>query len=518
MTLQLVDWIDVGEVSAERDSNLSHYFFDAGVSKTVIGNSRQFLLLGRKGAGKTAVFLHLQSKPNNIFGDKDLIAPLSLANYNWQAHTLLANRQKGAGFQHRDSWRFIIAIETIRCLSEKLSQTGTAIPHKLQQAQKILEKLFSNPVPSWLDLLGTKLFRLSKLHLPSGSISPTEEALKIDAGEISFTDLKSSPSLVETLNQNIETLTNFFEEAITQSLSGYKIFLIFDRLDEGWVQPYLEECKEIISGLLHASEHSLQKFNGSLRPIVFLREDIFKTLAINDRNKLREDCSSTLMWNLETLEKLLLERINFYAKKAGAPAVESLENIFDKKEMRSRTAPIKHIFNRTMCRPRDMVAFLRKTIMVIKNGATPSLFEEPENSNKDVLKADAIYEAEPSYSDYLYEEISDEWRNQDPDFLNYLSAIENLRYAVFKEEDFEAEIQKKLGTLDRSRIRLILRFLFDSSIIGFKVGDSQIWRFKCFIPNQGFIDSSQYKVHPGLIRRMGLTEGSLSSEDKSQPA
>ncbi len=55
--IKIIDWINVGDVYAERDNNLSEYFYDAGVSKNIINNPKQYLLLGRKGAGKTAVFL-----------------------------------------------------------------------------------------------------------------------------------------------------------------------------------------------------------------------------------------------------------------------------------------------------------------------------------------------------------------------------------------------------------------------------------------------------------------------------
>jgi hypothetical protein len=51
-----------------------------------------------------------------------------------------------------------------------------------------------------------------------------------------------------------------------------------------------------------------------------------------------------------------------------------------------------------------------------------------------------------------------------------------------------------------------LRFLFDNSIIGFRVGKSQQWRFKCFFKTQGFLESELYKVHEGLHRGLNLTE------------
>jgi hypothetical protein len=57
--------------------------------------------------------------------------------------------------------------------------------------------------------------------------------------------------------------------------------------------------------LIQAAEYYTQKFTGRLRPIVFLREDIFDSIdAINDKNKLKMDCSRTLMWDEETLGML----------------------------------------------------------------------------------------------------------------------------------------------------------------------------------------------------------------------
>src|SRR5690349_5961070 len=99
--MHVLDWIDVGQVAAERDENLANYFYDAGVSKRVVSNPRQFLLLGRKGAGKTAVFRHFERRPPDLLGENDLLVPLSLVNYSWRAHGLLANAEKAATISQR---------------------------------------------------------------------------------------------------------------------------------------------------------------------------------------------------------------------------------------------------------------------------------------------------------------------------------------------------------------------------------------------------------------------------------
>lgn len=501
MQPKLIEWIDVGDVSSERDENLQHYFFDAGVSRTIIENPHQFLLLGRKGAGKTAVFRHLETRPNSLFTDNDLVVPLSLTNYSWKAHGLLADKAKGPGAQHRDSWRFVIAVESARTLFQSCIDKKVQPPNELEKAHKILEKLFSKPVPSWTDLLGEKLFRLSKFSLPSIGVNLSAEELTLDSGEISFEGLQTRPDLVGVLNRNLEALTNYLESAISNTIGEKKIFLIFDRLDEAWVTDYVGQSKEIIAGLLNASEYSLKKFNAQVRPIVFLREDIFSTLEINDKNKLAEDCSSTLKWNEGSLEQLVLKRVNYYASQAGASSINSLQDLFDRKEMRSRTSPVKHIFNRTMCRPRDIVAFLKRAI----EDSQASYQELPTIDG--LIKADSIYSAEPGYSDYLFGELSDEWRNQMPQFPDYLAILENLRYAVISSDELGKALEIKFATTDRNIVRSAIRFLFENSIVGFKVGDSPIWRYKCFYPVQGFTDSSIYKVHPGLIKHLGLTEG-----------
>jgi hypothetical protein len=502
----ITGWIEIGEVSAERDNNLTHYFYDAGVSANIVNNPKQYLLLGRKGAGKTAVFMHLIQSPKTVFKSGDVVVGLSLQSYNWQAHQLLCNNLRSGGFQHSDSWRFVICVESIKAITARMHSIGAEVPKPIAKAAAVLEKLFSSPVPSWTDLLGTKLFSLATAKLPE--FGAGDAGLTVGGGELSFENIKDDSSLRNKLNQNISNLTNWFEECLKSLPSDMRIFLVFDRLDEAWVSDFISESKSIISGLLHASEHVLHKFEGRIRPLVFLREDIFSTFDINDRNKLREDCSESLRWSQDAIEQLALERVNYYADCASVKRLSSLQEIFLEKEMRSRTAPIKHIFNRTMGRPRDMVAFLSRTFKAARA-------EKLYNSTEDKILTRAIYSAEPGYSEYLFEELSDEWRNQNPKFLDYLQTLENLRYAAVTTKELEDALTQKNLVKDRADFRNIVRFLFENSIIGITVGESKQWRYRCFYPNQAFVDTDVIKTHPGLIKRLGLTEGFSDNAGKS---
>jgi len=53
----ILKWIEVGEVPAERDQLLQYYFYDNGVLRSVIDRPTAFLVLGRKGAGKQRYFV-----------------------------------------------------------------------------------------------------------------------------------------------------------------------------------------------------------------------------------------------------------------------------------------------------------------------------------------------------------------------------------------------------------------------------------------------------------------------------
>ena len=84
----------------------------------------------------------------------------------------------------------------------------------------------------------------------------------------------------------------------------------------------------------------------------------------------------------------------------------------------------------------------------------------------------------------------------------YSSTSDLIRDLLRKDQDSAADETAWLQAM----IDEGLRFLFDNSVIGFKVGQSAIWKFKCVYPSQGFVESDTYHVHDGLVRGLGLKE------------
>lgn len=435
----IIDWIDFGQVSAERDSNLSSYFYDNGVLNSVIKNRHQFLILGRKGAGKTAVFQHFSENPNNYIGPCDVATSLSLQNYSWNVHSLLATDGKAPSLAYIQSWKYIIYLLALR----RLIEVGFDSP-KLRYAKRIIEKIYTSPTPSFGQLIGQKILQLSRLKLPSGSLDLDDSSLdKISAegGEISFNDVQNDTSLQGALNRSIERLSEIFEDALLEALSAdRRIFVTFDRIDEAWDSSSFESSKKIIAGLIGAAEYIGGKLNGALRPIIFLREDIFETLELNDKNKLRSDCGTLLAWSKDGLSRMILERVNFFARQSKKNEVSNINELFDRSQMRQQRAPFDYIMLRTMLRPRDFIRLFQLVKQDMQERRDNPF--EHEEVNGERLECRSIYNAEPAYSEWLVEELRDEWRAQYPLINDLLSAIQNNGRTNLTSDDLEKALQK----------------------------------------------------------------------------
>lgn len=500
----------MGKVSAERDDLLENYFFDNGLLKTVIDSPSSFLVLGRKGAGKTAVFRYLCDKRQNFISNDDLLIPLSFDDYNWNIHTLLVDVYRAESLAYKQSWRFVILTECLRAFNDYCNKNKRKLPAQINNSVKLLEKLFDSPIPTISQLVSEKLLSLSNFKFPKGNLDFDNgdiDNINLDGGNITFEQVHQDKVLQRHLSENIHNILLILERSVLSSLSELpRIFICFDRVDESWDRVSFNSSKLVIAGLVSAGDSITGKYRGRIRPIIFLREDIFDVLSLNDANKLREDCGALLSWNRSTLTSMLLHRINFFANQSGIEQIDNIDTLFDKAEMRQRTKPLNYLLKRTMMRPRDLISLFARLIQTMKEEYENSFLEQLDNV-PGKLSSSAIYSAEPGYSEWLVKEVIDEWNVQKPEIEYLFNALRNNSTTNFNRIDLANELQKlefniyHLGDIDK-----YLKFLFDNSIIGFKLGDSTEWKFKCSYPSQGFLHSEEYRVHEGLVRALNLRE------------
>ncbi|MEF7616971.1 hypothetical protein V4F39_23865 [Aquincola sp. MAHUQ-54] len=506
--MNILEWIDFGKVSAERDDLLSQYFYDNQVLSSVISSPSSFLILGRKGAGKTAVFQFLRDNRGTILTNGEILIPLSFEDYNWSIHAILTNEAKAESLLYKQSWRFVILVECVKAYSEWFKGKGRAVPKKIEAAERLLEKLFDSPIPSIYQIVGRKLLSLSRIKLPGGGVDLEGgelDSINVESGEISFEQVRQDAGLKGALSENIENLISILERALSEADEKWPtVFVCFDRVDEAWDSVSYETSKRVIAGLVSAADSINASYKGKIRPLVFLREDIFDVLSINDANKLREDCGALLHWNKPSLINMLLRRVNYFAKQKGAPVMVEIDNLFDKSEMRQRAKPINYLIRRTMMRPRDIISLLSRTVSSMREKSEDPFADGVQEFQH--IECESIYAAEPGYSEWLKQEIIDEWGVQRPEIRALLDALQNNGSTSITQDALTRELIKIDSRYSVSDTNRHLRFLFDNSVIGIKIGASTEWKYKCFYPSQGFVESDEYRVHDGLVRVLNLTE------------
>lgn len=269
----ILSWIEVGKLSAERDDNLINYFFDNGVLKNVIEKPSSFLILGRKGAGKTALFRYLTTNPKQFLENDEVLVSLSFEDYNWRVHSLLSNEYAAESLAYKQSWKFVILVEVIKAYLKYLNENRLGVPRPLKNAQKALNKIFDTPFPSISVLVGRKLLSLAKLSLPKAGLDLTDgdlNSLDLDGGEVNFETAVSDPSLRDKLCNNIDHLINYFESCLQSCQPMHaKIFVCFDRIDEAWDEISVDVSRRVIAGLVTAADAITPKYNGHIRPLIF---------------------------------------------------------------------------------------------------------------------------------------------------------------------------------------------------------------------------------------------------------
>lgn len=106
----IVNNIEFGRLDAESDKSILNYFVQTGSVEEV--KKGKYLVLGRKGSGKTAIFKYLENDEHT----KDNVVPLGLKEYPYAAHKTLKESGMSDDSAHTLSWTFLIILISIKFL------------------------------------------------------------------------------------------------------------------------------------------------------------------------------------------------------------------------------------------------------------------------------------------------------------------------------------------------------------------------------------------------------------------
>lgn len=420
--------LDMGSSTAENEfAHLGSYYLQTDEFRRALRGEVR-IVVGRKGAGKTAVFAqvrdHVRSNRNNIVLDlkpegyqlrklKDQI--LDFLEEGTAEHTITA------------FWEYLLLLEIAYKLLEK-DQHVYMRDHRLFEPYQRLSAAYSAD-----EYVREGDFSERMSSLVNAVIAVFQEQYPNRA------DIRMSQRQVtEVLYlHNLKELRRSLEDYL--NLKG-EVWILFDNLDKGWSTHGVSEADLLMMRcLLDASRKLEQTFakNGiSCHTIVFMRNDIYQLLldVTPDRGK---ELRTSLDWSEPDLLRQLLRRRLIYN---GLPAELGFEQLW-----RQICVPIVHgedssqyLIDRSLMRPRFLLNIISHCRGFAVNLEHEKIEQEDIDRGISAYSTDLIYDIDleirdvlPFATDVLYHFIDR------PSHMSMESLREILSGAGFDQEEQE---------------------------------------------------------------------------------
>lgn len=474
--MPVVSQIDFGRVDAEGDKNLLKYFIDTGVVARVSAGTK-YLVVGRKGSGKTAIHKYLQSQM-----DPEYVA-LDFSDYPWEVHKQIREQGLPPESAYAASWRFMLLVEFTRYV-----QTW-GVNGDDKAATELLSSIYGNSTPTFWETVVDKLKRLRRLELPSLE----------GGGAFELDERPVGAALATSASQWARSLQSFVEKHYNK----YPATLGLDRLDDGWDAS--DESKGILVGVLKAARELNMKLGRPNKPppvVVCLRSDILDELVFNDKNKMSSD-TERLEWTPEGLIDVIEARI---AASLEVPRKDSWWGVFSGAEMRQRAKSSSYIVSRSMGRPRDIVAFCIECRDVAL----------AEHHLERIETAD-IYEAEVAYSRHIYDELVDEMHKQMPHVKDLLQALREVGKTKFTLGAWHPVVQNRALSATMEESKTLLKQLFELGVVGvLRKGGKKGGSAYQYVYTDRLVEANfdeEVMVHPSLKKHLSLVEPQRTQEE-----
>lgn len=482
---------DFGAIDAESDELLLSSF-EVHRAYDLTLNGRQFLVLGRKGSGKTAIYKKLTTRGEPTY----FTVGHTFADYPWAYHDkqIVASAAEQERYLH--SWKYLVLIS----LAKMVLNYDQSLPYKEDTLDLMLKiESFVSDTYGSRDPDVTEIFHPGK-KLRLKGLKLDLKFFNVEVGEVAMDGL---PALFQDVNR---TLQQMLVECLNPD---HRYFICFDQLDVGF-DPSSESYRQRLIGLILAA----RDFNNAARDagknakvVLFLRSDIYaQNLKFEDKNKVTDTFSTAIEWDKlgsNTLKALMERRFSQVFDTST-----SWDDVFDEtEEMRGRQDKYSHIADRTFLRPRDIIKFCNAVLAEYKVRRKRNEPPVGRFVNQD------INSAKPGYSSYLRDELDDELYRHIPDIDKYLEVIKQVGVAVFTREQFEIAFRAWQERLSESidPIEALSR-LFAFSVVGYYrpggsgYGGSE-YVFAYLEPRAEFNRSAErFRIHRGLVEVLNLKQ------------
>jgi len=478
LPLRLLEKIDLGDLAAENEIKaLDTYFVPTGqYNDAKRGHAR--LVVGRKGAGKTAIFYSVRSayKPS-----KDhLVLDLKPEGHQFTKLRDSILQELSPGLRQHvltAFWNYVLLMEIAHKIIKEEERTAYRDP-QLRQAYVRVAKAYGDGGELEEGDFSERLLRLVD------DILDRKKGMGRVSNTADVTDL--------IYKQDIKPLSTAISEYLKTSRKE-DVWMLFDNLDKAWpVTSAAPEDIMLVKCLLEAARKIERQFElrkVEFHAIVFVRNDIYQHLVLDPADRGKET-AVLLDWNDPELFKEIIRRRIMYSTQLEQPFEVIWPQFFETHVYGEES--FSYMLDRTLMRPRELLRFTRESINTAVNRGHPRVTQ------------DDILQAERAYSDDLLVDITLELKDVSPDYADLPYAFISSPAVLSRDE-----VKRRLldAGVDPGKLENAIELLLWFGFLGIYVNAEEerySYQFQHDIKKmQSLPKSFAYCIHSGFRGALG---------------
>lgn len=523
----------IGAADAEADhAFLRDCFVDVGdVQLLTDCTDHRHIVLGRTGAGKTALLSNLSERTSRVIN----IKPESLALAYISNSTILQfvhNLGVSLDVFFKLLWRHVFTVEVIKAhfnLDSAAAKEGFLEWLRAQFSEK---KRQHEKALAYLERWGSKFWEQTDYRIEELT-TKLENDLRASIGT-AIPDIKIALNASHGLTQEekgkiIERATYVVNQVQIQELSYVlelldsilddpqkRYYIVIDRLDENWVE---ESLRYLLIRALIETVRDFRKVRHA-KIVIALRYDLLdRVLRISRGAGFQEEKYEALYldltWTREQLTSLLDARINHLVRRSYTSQSVTHKDILP--EYVNKKPVLDYIFDRTLMRPRDVIMFFNACARRAEGNAkiTPTM----------------IKDAEGEYSRQRLRSIADEWSAEYPHLMTVVEVLKGrpssfplstisdddcvtLAIKLLDKDVKNEDLSNALTVIERDpantgKLRQwIAAVLYQVGVVGFKLErfEGIVWSTsgRRSVSTSEISDDIRVSVHPCFWRSLGI--------------
>ena len=461
---------------------LDKAFLETADYRTLIESSDRTVIVGRRGTGKSALTMKLETtwKTN---------PRVSILKITPEEHQTIALRPKIALFGDKFNmiragsrlvWKYALMMEIAINLSTN---------YVVRNSSEI--KFLQDRLDSWRAKSDDILNRLSiALNEQIDHNAPPESRIEYLPKSL---DLRKIEEKLRSIGET----------------SGQQVVLLVDKLDEGY-EPDASGTA-LIDGLIHAAQDLKVRFDW-FKPVIFLRDNIFRAIEVHDNDFSRniEGNVLRLHWSETSLWTFSANRI----KAAFGSSFESNEKIWNAYTSQDLAGieGLKKCLSKTLYRPRDILSLLNQAFFLAGKDGVQKISSNHIRQTSRQISRNRLIDLNKEYKGIFpsLSEFTAAFRDSNPEFS--LEEVTSLLSQVIDSRSEDPIIQQDFDILGGPEAALDM--LYSVGFIGISGPEEDRFVF-CHdgrTRDREFLSTNKVLIHPCYWIALNCTEKSIDPE------